>query len=208
MRFDLDKISPAIAYKLLVATVVPRPIAWVVSQGHNGVVNAAPFSFFNVMGSEPAVIAIGVSADSLRGTKDTARNILETKEFVVNLVPERLAEAMNVTAIDAPQGISELELAGLTTTASTHVAPPRISASPVAFECVTHSHVETGPHQYIIIAHVRAIHIEDAFVKDAARGHLDVTGLDIIGRTFGTGYVRLKDIFNLVRPSWAARHKS
>jgi flavin reductase (DIM6/NTAB) family NADH-FMN oxidoreductase RutF len=202
MRFDLDKISPAIAYKLLVATVVPRPIAWVVTHSVEGRLNAAPFSFFNVMGPNPATLVLGINADSERGYKDTARNIIATGEFVVNLVPFHLAEKMNKTAINAPQGINELELAGLTTTPSVNIKPPRISESPVAFECTKHSTVETGPHQIIVIGLIRAIYIADEFIKDASRGHVDTDGLDLVGRTFGSGYVRLKDKFEMARPVW------
>jgi flavin reductase (DIM6/NTAB) family NADH-FMN oxidoreductase RutF len=202
MRFDLDKISPAIAYKLLVATVVPRPIAWVVTRSIEGRLNAAPFSFFNVMGPNPATLVLGINADSERGYKDTARNIIATGEFVVNLVPFHLAEQMNKTAINAPQGINELELAGLTTAPSVHIKPPRIAESPVAFECVKHSTVETGPHQIIVIGLIQAIYIADEFIKDASRGHVDTDGLDLVGRTFGSGYVRLKDKFEMARPVW------
>ena len=97
MRYDLDQVAPAIAYKLLAATVVPRPIAWVVSQDPHGTLNAAPFSFFNVMGSAPPTIALGLTADPGRGVKDTGQNIRDTGEFVINLVPERLVGAMNQT---------------------------------------------------------------------------------------------------------------
>ena len=129
MRFDLDKVGTAIAYKLLAATVVPRPIAWVVTKDQQGQVNAAPYSFFNVMGSAPPTIALGLLADPERGFKDTARNILDTGEFVINLVPERLVAAMNLTAVDAPRGVDELALAGLETLPSTHIAPPISSTS-------------------------------------------------------------------------------
>ena len=108
MRFDLEEVGTQNAYKLLTATVMPRPIAWVVTQDAEGRTNAAPFSFFNVMGSDPPTVAIGILADPERGFKDTARNILDTGEFVVNLVPERLVRAMNITAIDAPRGVEEL----------------------------------------------------------------------------------------------------
>ena len=136
MRFDLDDVGTQNAYKLLAATVMPRPIAWVVTQDLEGTVNAAPFSFFNVMGSAPPTVALGILADRERGFKDTARNILDTEEFVVNLVPERLVGAMNVTAVDAPRGVDELALANLATAPSSRVRPPRIAESPVNFECV------------------------------------------------------------------------
>ncbi len=203
MRYDLDTVDTATAYKLLAATVVPRPIAWVVSQDARGNINAAPFSFFNVMGHNPPTVAIGLLADGNKGFKDTARNILDTGEFVINLVPERLVEKMNQTAIDAPAAINELELAGLQTLPSTHIKPPRIAESPVAFECVMHTAIETGPRQTIIIGRVLSVHVDDACVKDAARGHVLTEKLDFVGRMFGSSYARTNDTFDLVRPTWA-----
>jgi flavin reductase (DIM6/NTAB) family NADH-FMN oxidoreductase RutF len=205
MRFDLDQVGTAIAYKLLASTVVPRPIAWVTTRGADGGVNAAPYSFFNAMGSNPPTIVLGLLGDPARGFKDTARNILATAEFVVNLVPHALARAMNLTAIDAPSGVDELALAGLATAPATHVAPPLIADSPVSFECVTHTAVVTGPHQTVVIGRVLAVHVADRFVLDAARGHVDTPGLDLVARTVGAGYVRGGERFDMERPTWAAR---
>jgi flavin reductase (DIM6/NTAB) family NADH-FMN oxidoreductase RutF len=208
MRFDLDKIDTAVAYKLMAATVVPRPIGWVTTLDREGRINAAPYSFFNVMGTEPPVVALGILGDAQRGFKDSARNILDTGEFVVNLVPEALAPQMNVTAVDAPPGVDELELAGLTPALSAHVKPPRIAESPVSFECVNHSTVVTGPHQALVVGRVLAIHIANAFVKDAARGHVDTPGLNLVGRGFGATYIRSQDTFEMPRPTWATFKRS
>jgi len=205
MRFDLDQIDPALAYKLLAGTVVPRPIAWVVTKGADGGVNAAPFSFFNVMGSAPPTVALGLLADPDRGHKDTARNILDRGEFVINLVPERLVQAMNLTAMDAPRGVDELALAGLATSPSTHVAPPRISDSPVAFECVTLTTIETGPNQTVVIGRVLAVHIDDPYLSDPKRGHIDSQGLNLVARSSGSDYFRTTDLFQLARPRWRDR---
>jgi flavin reductase (DIM6/NTAB) family NADH-FMN oxidoreductase RutF len=207
MRWDMDKVATPIAYKLLAATVMPRPIAWVVSQDEAGQVNAAPYSFFNVMGSAPPTVAMGMLADPARGVKDSARNILQTGEFVVCLVPERLAAAANLTAIDAPRGVNELVLAGLATTASVHIKPPRISDSPVAFECRTHTTVETGPNQFVVIGQVIAVHIDDRFILDADRAHIDTPALDLVARSYGSDYVRSHDTFQLHRPTWAGREE-
>ncbi|WP_103336198.1 flavin reductase family protein [Pseudotabrizicola formosa] len=202
MRWDLDQVAPAIAYKLLAATVMPRPIAWVVTQDSTGSINAAPYSFFNVMGSAPPTIALGMLADPARGLKDSPRNILDSGEFVVCLVPERLAAAANLTAIDAPHGVDELALAGLATTPSTHVAPPRIADSPVAFECRTHTIVETGPAQLVVIGRVIAVHIEDRFILNPDQAHIDTPALDLVARSYGSDWVRSRDTFLLKRPVW------
>ena len=208
MRFDMDRVDTSVAYKLIAASVMPRPIAWVVSQDKGGRINAAPFSFFNAMGSSPPTVAIGLLADPVRGFKDTAKNILDTGEFVINLVPERLVETMNITAIDAPNGINELELAGLSTHASVHIRPPRIAESPVAFECVSLTSVVTGPQQTIVIGRVLSVHIHDQYVLDAEKGYLDTRGFDLVARSFGSDYVRSRDTFSLDRPKWSDREKT
>ncbi len=202
MRYDLDQVSEPIAYKLLAATVIPRPIAWVVTKGKDGL-NAAPYSFFNVMGSAPPTIALGLMAAPDRGFKDTALNILETGEFVVNLVPERLVQAMNLTSADDPRGVDELGLAGLATLPSQHIAPPRIAESPVAFECRALSSVVTGPCQTVVIGQVLAVHIEDRYLKNSDRAHIDTDALDLVARSFGSEYIRSHDRFELPRPTWA-----
>jgi len=182
---------------------MPRPIAWVVTLGPDGL-NAAPYSFFNAMGSAPPTIAIGLLADPDRGFKDTARNILDTGEFVVNLVPERLVKDMNITAVNAPCGTDELALARLETTASIHIAPPRISDSPVSFECRSLSTVVTGPQQTIVIGRVLAVHIDDECILDPEKAHIDTPKLDLVGRSFGSDYVRSQDTFSLDRPVWGS----
>ncbi len=202
MRWDLDQTSPAMAYKLLAATVMPRPIAWVVTQDAQARVNAAPFSFFNLMGAAPPTVALGIQSGPAGGYKDTAQNIMDMGEFVINLVPEALVAQMNLTSIDAPRGVDELALAGLEIAPSQHIAPPRIAASPVAFECRTHTLVTTGPRQIVVIGLVVAVHVDDRFVLDPARGHIDTPALDLVARSYGTDYVRSRDTFQLARPKW------
>ena len=139
MHFDLGAIPTSDAYKLLVSTVVPRPIALATTVDRAGRINAAPFSFFNAVSSVPPVVVLGISPGDPNSTgdgyKDTERNIRETGEFVVNLVDEALAERMNICAVDFPSAIGELEEARLTPLASVGVRPPRIAESPVSFEC-------------------------------------------------------------------------
>lgn len=202
MRFDLEEVGTQNAYKLLAATVMPRPIAWIVTQDREGGINAAPFSFFNVMGSAPPTVAVGILSDPKRGFKDTARNILDTGEFVVNLVPERLVRAMNVTAIDAPSDVNELDLAKLETTPSVRIRPPRLAESPVNFECVSLSSVVTGPGQVAVIGRVLTVHVADEYVLDRDRAHIDTPKLDLVARSYGSDYVRTRDTFSLTRPTW------
>jgi flavin reductase (DIM6/NTAB) family NADH-FMN oxidoreductase RutF len=204
MLFDMETLAPQDRYKILTATVTPRPIAWVTTLSESGVVNAAPYSFFNVMGHEPPTIALGVLAGTGR-LKDTAANILARGEFVVNLVSEANAAAMNVTCIDAPPEVDELALAGLTAEPSRFIAPPRILESPVSFECRGLASLVTGPRQTIVIGRVVCAHVDDAFVQDAERCYIDTKALRLIARMHGSGgYARSTDLFDLERPSWAA----
>ncbi|MFN5719966.1 MAG: flavin reductase family protein, partial [Bradyrhizobium sp.] len=118
MFFDMGQLAADIRYKILTATVTPRPIAWVTTRSADGVVNAAPFSFFNVLGHEPPTVALGLLRHPEKGLKDTAENILATGEFVAHLVPRGMADAMNATCVDAPREVDELALAGLRTVPS------------------------------------------------------------------------------------------
>jgi flavin reductase (DIM6/NTAB) family NADH-FMN oxidoreductase RutF len=203
MLFDMETLPPQDRYKLLTASVVPRPIAWVTTKSRAGIVNAAPFSFFNAMGSDPPTVVLGIMPRGERH-KDTAANIEETAEFVVNMVSETNAEAMNLTCIDAPPEVDELELARLTPVPSQKVGPPRIGESPVAFECRLLASMVTGPLQSLVVGRIVCAHVDDAFVLDAKRCHLDTPALRLIGRMQGSGvYVRTADRFEMQRPSWA-----
>src|SRR6202047_5544695 len=137
MHFDLAKMPPQDVYKLMISTVVPRPIALATTGDGSGRVNAAPFSFFNAVSSVPPVVVLGVSpgAASEDGYKDTERNIRDSGEFVVNLVDEALAERVNICAVDFPAGTGGLNKAELTALPSGGGRPPRIAQSPVSFEC-------------------------------------------------------------------------
>src|SRR3981189_3457775 len=127
MQFDFTKISPPERYKLLLATVLPRPIAWITTRDANGAVNAAPFSFFNVFGNDPATVGIGIGSKAPGEPKDTRANIRANEQFVVNLVPFSLAQAMRVTSIAFPRGVEEPKEAGLDLAPSMRVAVPRIA---------------------------------------------------------------------------------
>lgn len=202
MIFDTEALPTANVYKLLTACITPRPIAWVSTRDKEGRVNAAPYSFFNGMGPNPPTVAIGVQADPVKGFKDSARNILETGEFVVNLVPYALGEQMNVTAVDAPVGVEELKLAQLSTAPSQKITPPRIAESPVSFECLNLASVVTGPAQTVVIGRVVAIHVEDRFVQDPERCWIDGRALDLIGRSYGAEYIMTRERYDMPRPDW------
>jgi flavin reductase (DIM6/NTAB) family NADH-FMN oxidoreductase RutF len=194
MLFEFDKTPNENIYKLLVSTVVPRPIAWVTTQDIDGTVNAAPFSFFNAVSGNPPVVAIGIGGRAPGDVKDTGGNIRRTGEFVVNLVSNRLAEQMNITAIDFEKDVNELAEAGLSTAPSSRVKPPRIAESPVSFECERLVIVEVGVDRAVILGKVVAIHVADEFVLDADRCYIDTPKLDLVGRMHGRGwYARTTD---------------
>jgi flavin reductase (DIM6/NTAB) family NADH-FMN oxidoreductase RutF len=201
MEFDFEKLAANERYKLLTSTIVPRPIAWITTISADGVRNAAPFSFFNAMGKEPPLVAIGIQANDDGRLKDTSRNIIETREFVVNLVTERVAEAMNLTSIAAPAEVDELALAELDVTPSIKIAPPRITVSPVAFECRLHMPLQFASGQLVVIGEVVQAHVDDDYVLDAGKFYIDTLRLGPIGRMHGRGlYVRTAETFQIDRP--------
>jgi flavin reductase (DIM6/NTAB) family NADH-FMN oxidoreductase RutF len=200
MLFDFGKIPPREGYKLLVSTVTPRPIAWISSLNPDGQLNAAPFSFFNVFAGDPPVVGIGIGSHEPGRAKDTRRNIRKTKEFVVNLVSEDMAEAMNITAIEFEPEVNETIEADLETISSVHVKPPRIAASPVSMECALMQIVELGPDNGLVLGKVLAMHVRDDLVIDPAKRYIDTPRLKLIGRMHGTGwYARTSDLFQMDR---------
>lgn len=209
MLFDFAAIPAKERYKLLVSTVAPRPIAWVVSQTPDGHLNAAPFSFFNAFSGEPPVVGIGISSHEPGRPKDTRNNIRETRQFVVNLVSEQAAAAMNVTAIEFEAGVNELAQAELATIPSVYVKPPRIAISPVAMECDLLQIVEVGPETGVVLGRVLAMHIHDDMVIDPAKNYVDTPKLKLIGRMHGSGwYARTSDLFlmdRIPRANWKLR---
>lgn len=211
MHFDFAKIPPREGYKLLVSTVTPRPIAWITSLNAHGQLNAAPFSFFNVFAGDPAVVGIGIGSHEPGRAKDTRKNIAHTKEFVVNLVSEDMAEAMNITAIEFEPTVNEIDEAQLETAHSIHVEPPRIAASPVSMECALMQIVDLGEHNGLVLGRVLAMHVRDELVLDPAKHYIDTPNLKLIGRMHGSGwYARTSDRFlmdRIPRANWTLRGK-
>ena len=197
IEFDADKLDPQTQYKLLIGSVTPRPIALVTTLGSQGP-NAAPFSFFNAIGSNPAMLMFSIG-DKQGGAKDTLANILEIPEFVVHIVSDAIKEKMNVCAIDYPRGVNEIAEAGFTAVASKKVRPPRIAEAPVAFECRLMQHLELGRAPYhVVIGEVVYFHFHDGIVDD--KFYIDVGKIDPIGRLSGKGgYTRITDRFEMPR---------
>lgn len=200
---DPADLTPAERHKLTIGTIVPRPIAWTTSMSPDGRANLAPFSYF--MGCHSYVPAIAVSIGSRAdGTpKDTRANIAASGELVVNLVTEELVERMNVTAAAFPPEVSEIEVAGLETLASTHVAPPRVAASPIHLECRVLHALDLGEAPRVstlFVAQVVMWHVEERLLQDGLK--VDQAAIHAVARMGGPFYTRARDPFALTIPDW------
>lgn len=199
---DLTALAPALRYKLLAALVVPRPIALVTTVGPDGVVNAAPFSFFNVFSEDPALVVLGIQARADGTPKDTLKHIRETGVFVVNLVDEPIADKMNVCSVDFPTDMSEIEAAGLSLLPGVSVPVPRIAEAPAALECRHHMTLEVTFRRHLCIGTVVRLHARPGIIDPAQlRVNLDV--YKPVARLFGNLYARLGEKFALKRRSFA-----
>lgn len=199
MELDLEKDFADRAYQLLVSLVTPRPIALVTTISADGKVNAAPFSFFNVMGANPPICAFA-PGDRENGTpKDTALNIRATHEFVVNLVDAKIAEAMNQCAASLPFGENELVRAGLTAAPSSCVKPPRIAEAPASLECIEWGTLQIGGNR-MVIGLIKRIHLRDELF-DEEKKRINADKLFLIGRMASPHwYCKTRDRFEMKRP--------
>ena len=202
MEININALPPAIQYKILSSTVVPRPIALVTTYSDENGDNAAPYSFFNVMGENPPVMVIGLATKRYNNKpKDTTTNIRNTGQFVVHMVDESLAAAMNICAIDFPSDVSETLEAGLTLTPSSVVRPKRIVEAPIAFECEKVAFLEVSAGRSIAIGKVLTMHVRDGLF-DPETNYIDAEKYHPVGRLFGRFYTRTKDHFEMVVPTY------
>ncbi|MBG9386765.1 flavin reductase family protein [Caenimonas aquaedulcis] len=203
MKIDINALPPADQYKLLSSTIVPRPIALVSTWSEKGGDNAAPFSFFNVMGENPPVLVLGLETKRGSGAlKDTTINIRDNGQYVVHMVDEALAQAMNICAIDFPSGESETSHAKLELAESSLVKPKRIVAAPVAFECERIALLQVSPGRNIALGKVVMMHVRDGLL-DPVTHYIDPEKYHPIGRMFGRLYTRTRDHFEMVVPGHA-----
>jgi flavin reductase (DIM6/NTAB) family NADH-FMN oxidoreductase RutF len=203
----LRDLSPHERYKLLCGVVVPRPIALVTTLDANGAVNAAPFSFFNVFSEDPPLIVLGLQHKPDRTPKDTTRNIRRDGEFVVHMVDEALASAMNDCAVDFPSSESEVVAIGLATLPSVDVKVPRLTAAPFALECRRSVALSFAPGRELLVGEVLRIHARAGLV-DTANMYVDFDAYRPIGRLFGNLYSYQREPFAMDRESysqWSAR---
>jgi|TARA_B110000263_G_scaffold60611_2_gene52069 flavin reductase (DIM6/NTAB) family NADH-FMN oxidoreductase RutF len=188
-------------HKLMIGSIVPRPIAFVSTKSTNGILNLAPFSYFNGVCSKPPTIMFAPARRGYDGlTKDTLNNIRDTKEFVVNLVSEEIVEPMVACATDYDKEIDEFKISKLTPVDSHKISSPRVKESKVSYECELHTIVEIGKAEpgagFVVIGTIVMFHIEDDVYKD---GRIDLKALNPIGRLAGNSYTRVFDNFKVIR---------
>jgi flavin reductase (DIM6/NTAB) family NADH-FMN oxidoreductase RutF len=189
-------------YKLMIGAIVPRPIAWVSTVSPSGIYNLAPFSFFNGVASNPPSLVFSVSyREADHQPKDTLANVRASGEFVVNMVTEPLAAAMNITSGEYPAEVDEFERAGLTPVKAVKVSAPRVAESPVQFECRLNQIVPIGEgpgSANLVIGTIVYIHVAEAVYREPYK--IDIAAYQPIGRLAGAGYTRVNDLFDLPRP--------
>ena len=208
--FDPANMRGRDIYMLMIGTIVPRPIAFITSINAEGVVNLAPFSYFNGITSKPPLISVSIGHRKIIGQlvkKDTLRNIEATGEFVVNIAHEELAKQLNQTSAEYPPDVSELSEVGLTTVASDVVSPPRVAQCRVAMECKLERVVMLGrpkPLNGLVIGEVVRWHVDDNAWDDEAQ-RVDIERLQPLSRLGGSSFGLTREPFSLPRPDWASK---
>ncbi|MGY8787541.1 MAG: flavin reductase family protein [Fidelibacterota bacterium] len=201
MIFDPNEIPFQETHKLMIGSIVPRPIAFVSTKSKDGKNNVAPFSYFNGVCSKPPTIMFAPARRGWDGQeKDTLINIRDTKEFVVNIVSESFAEKMVLCSTDFDSDVDEFEMSGLTPIASQKVIPPRVGESMVSFECILNQIVEIGDGTtgsgFVVIGTIVLFHIDEEVYED---GRINLEQLQALGRIAGNGYARTTDTFDIIR---------
>lgn len=201
MAIDPNSLNQKENYKLLIGSIVPRPIAFITTLSSDNVVNAAPFSFFNIVSSDPPMVS--VSVQRINGAmKDTARNIVETNELVLHIVDEKMVEEMNKTAANLPPNESELELTHLHVTDSVKVAVPGVKEAKIRMEAILSNQMEIKNDRGEIVAdlflaRIICYHIQDDLYEN---GRIDINGLTPVSRLAGNDYALLGEKITITRP--------
>ena len=202
MEFAPGSLSRKSLYKILIGSVVPRPIGWISTVNASGQPNLAPFSFFNVVCAKPPTILFCPMIRSTDGEqKDTLNNVKAIGEFVVNIVSGELASKMVATSVEIAADVNEFELVGLETAPSVVVKPPRVAESPIHFECKVTQIVEIGNNPgggSVVIGEIVHLHVDERVLLGEDK--IDLATLKPIGRLAGSAYVRVTDLFEMVRP--------
>ena len=202
MEIAPNLLPRASIYKILIGSVVPRPIGWISTVDEAGNPNLAPFSFFTVVCAKPpTVLFCPMIRSTDENPKDTLNNVKATGEFVVNIVTEELAPAMIATSVEIASTVNEFELTGLETAPSVAVRPPRVAESPIHFECKLTQIVEIGNNPgggSVVIGEIVHLHVDERVLFDEDK--IDLAALKPIGRLAGSAYARVTDLFEIERP--------
>ncbi|OIK17199.1 hypothetical protein BIV60_00475 [Bacillus sp. MUM 116] len=200
LSIDPSSLSERDNYKFLIGSIIPRPIAFVTTKSKEGVLNGAPFSYFNIISSNPPMISLSIQRSSGK-QKDTARNIFESKEFVVHIVDEQNVEKINKTAANLPPDESEIELADLTPVKSVKISVPGVKEAKIRMECSLEHSLELGgsdtPGCDLIIGKIVQFHIESDIYEN---GRIDPRGMAAVSRLAGNNYAKIGEIFEIERP--------
>ncbi len=200
MQISVNETDSGTLYKLLTGLVIPRPIGWISTVDENGINNLAPFSFFNVVGEDPPHVMFSTVRTGHKN-KDTLNNVLNNKQFVVNLVTEDLVEQANKTSETVDATIDEFTLAGLTPTPSVTIKPLRVAEAKAHFECEMVHHYFLEGHKNggacVVIGKVLMIHVEDDILLDNYR--IDLSKYKPVSRLAGSNYSKLGEIFSIKR---------
>ena len=192
-----------LSFSPIKAIVSPRPIGWISSCGKDGSINLAPYSYFNAISEMPPMVMFSSAPSGNAQHKDSLRNVIETEEFVVNVVSAALGDVMNITSADLAYGQNEFTAAGLEMADCNTVKVPRVAAAPAALECKLWKVIElpkpeTGGIGVMVVGTITGIHIADETVKD---GKIDVTSYQPLARLGYMDYARINDVFEMPRPT-------
>jgi flavin reductase (DIM6/NTAB) family NADH-FMN oxidoreductase RutF len=200
MQFDPNELDYSAVYKLLTGSIIPRPIGWISSISEDGINNLAPFSYFNAVGDDPPHVMFSVGRGN-NINKDTLNNVLNTKQFVVNMVTETLAEKMNLTAQSVPSHVDEFALAHIDSIPSIKVKPLRVKESPITFECELVHHYFLEDHKNggacIIIGRIVMMHFDENVLMDNYKINLE--SYKPIARLAGSNYAKIGELFSIKR---------
>ena len=200
ISIDPSKNTERENYKFLIGSIIPRPIAFVTSMSNEGVLNGAPFSYFNIVSANPPMISLAIQRSGGK-LKDTARNIIGSKEFVVHIVDEQNVELINKTAASLPPDQSEIDLAQLTPVKSDKISTPGVKEAKVRMECTLEQALELGgadsPGCDLIIGRIVQFHIDSNLYQS---GRIDPKGLAAVSRLAGNNYAKIGEIFEIERP--------
>jgi flavin reductase (DIM6/NTAB) family NADH-FMN oxidoreductase RutF len=202
MEINPEQLPWQAIYKIMISSILPRPIGWISTIDRDSQPNLAPFSFFNaVCANPPHLLFCPMVRATDRQPKDTLRNVREMGEFVVNLVTEELAQAMNLTSAELPGDVDEFAFAGLAMSPSLTVRPPRLAASPIHYECQLTQIIDLGDQPgagSVVIGRVLHLHVSEQVLSDGDK--IDLSRPKPVGRLSGNAYCRVTDIFELNRP--------